>query len=70
MGAPGPIPAAALMARGGVPPPMGFRSKDHPRVRRTWNSKCSKCGTQTQVPFDPATGQVVMCRNCRAMYLP
>lgn len=63
-------PAAALMPLLRLAAPMGFRSKDHPRVRQTWNAKCSKCGVQTQVPFDPKTGQVVMCRNCRAMYLP
>lgn len=48
---------------------MGFRSNDHPR-REMFNAKCSKCGDQTQVPFDPRSGQTVMCRNCRAIYLP
>lgn len=50
---------------------MGFRSRDHPARSETWGAKCSKCGEQTQVRFDPRTSdQVVMCRNCRDIYMP
>ena len=47
-----------------------WRAKDHqPRVDM-FNAKCSKCGEMTRVPFDPKTGKVVMCRNCRDIYMP
>jgi CxxC-x17-CxxC domain-containing protein len=26
--------------------------------------KCSDCGVQTTVPFEPAPGRPVFCRNC------
>lgn len=52
---------------------MSWRAADHqPRVDM-FNAKCSKCGDQTRVPFDPKSppaGKVVMCKNCRAIYLP
>lgn len=47
---------------------MSWRAQDHPARTEMWNAKCSKCGEQTRVPFDPKTGKVVMCRNCRAIY--
>ena len=57
------------MGRGACAP-MAWRGGDHPGRGPTWNAKCSKCGEQTSVPFDPKTpGKVVMCRNCRAIYL-
>lgn len=50
---------------------MTWRARDHPTQREMFNAKCSKCGDQTRVPFDPKTSnQVVMCKNCRAIYLP
>ena len=52
---------------------MGFgpRSADHPRRAEMFNAKCSKCGDMTRVPWDPKKepGRVVMCRNCRNIYL-
>lgn len=51
---------------------MSWRAKDHMPRTEMYNAKCSKCGEQTRVPFDPktATDKVVMCRNCRNIYLP
>lgn len=48
---------------------MSWRAKDHQRSE-LFNAKCSKCGEQTRVPFDPKAepGRVVMCRNCRDIY--
>jgi len=49
---------------------MAWRGKDHPGRGPTWNAKCSKCGMQTAVPWDPKVepSKTVMCRNCRAIY--
>ncbi|MHB8605411.1 MAG: CxxC-x17-CxxC domain-containing protein [Thermoplasmatota archaeon] len=49
---------------------MSWRRDDHPRRQEMWNAKCSKCGDQTRVPWDPKTDpkRVVMCSNCRAIY--
>lgn len=49
---------------------MSWRAKDHARAE-LFNAKCSKCGEQTRVPWDPKTSdKVVMCKNCRAIYMP
>lgn len=50
---------------------MSFRAKDHPRSVELFNAKCSKCGDQTRVPWDPKKepARVVMCKNCRLIYL-
>lgn len=32
--------------------------------RRLYDAVCSKCGTQTQVPFKPVPGREVFCRDC------
>lgn len=56
----------------GVGSAMSWRARDHqPRVDMH-NAKCSKCGEMTRVPFDPKTtpDKVVMCKNCRAIYMP
>lgn len=59
------------MRQGALRVAMSWRAADHPARNETWNAKCSKCGEQTRVPFDPKTpGKVVMCRNCRAIYMP
>ena len=55
---------------GGRSERMSWRAKDHQRTEM-FNAKCSKCGEQTRVPFDPKTSdKTVMCSNCRAIYLP
>lgn len=47
---------------------MSWRAADHTRTE-LFNAKCSKCGEQTRVPWDPKTSkQTVMCKNCRAIY--
>ena len=48
---------------------MSWRAQDHPRTE-LFNGKCSKCGEQTRVPWDPKKepNKVVMCKNCRAIY--
>jgi CxxC-x17-CxxC domain-containing protein len=50
---------------------LGFRSRDHPRTEK-FPAKCSKCGKQAQVPFDPKKepNRPVMCRDCHAFYAP
>jgi CxxC-x17-CxxC domain-containing protein len=32
--------------------------------RQMFDAVCSDCGQQTQVPFKPAEGRAVYCRNC------
>ncbi|MBD3210374.1 hypothetical protein GF318_03260 [Candidatus Micrarchaeota archaeon] len=32
--------------------------------RPMWDAVCSKCGQPCQVPFKPAEGRPVYCRNC------
>lgn len=32
--------------------------------RQMYDAVCADCGTQTQVPFKPAEGRPVYCRNC------
>ena len=32
--------------------------------RQLYNVKCSNCGKDTQVPFQPAEGRPVFCREC------
>jgi CxxC-x17-CxxC domain-containing protein len=51
---------------------MSWRARDHQPRTEMYNAKCSKCGEQTRVPFDPKAepGKVVMCRNCRNIYMP
>ncbi|HEV8360964.1 MAG TPA: CxxC-x17-CxxC domain-containing protein [Candidatus Thermoplasmatota archaeon] len=50
---------------------MGLRARDHER-RELFGAKCSKCGKQAQVPWDPKKepARVVMCRDCRDFYAP
>ena len=59
------------MSRGFPRTAMSWRAKDHQPRTDMHNAKCSKCGDMTRVPFDPKTSnQVVMCRNCRNIYMP
>ena len=37
----------------------GFRSE-----RQMYNAVCTRCGSQTQVPFQPKTGREILCRDC------
>ena len=32
--------------------------------REIWLTKCDKCGKETKVPFKPAEGRDVFCRDC------
>ncbi len=32
--------------------------------RQLFNVKCSDCGKDTQVPFEPSGGRPVYCRDC------
>ena len=32
--------------------------------RKMYDTVCSKCGAQTQVPFKPMEGKDVYCRDC------
>ena len=32
--------------------------------RQLYNTKCSSCGKDTQVPFQPTEGRPVYCRDC------
>ena len=34
------------------------------RGRTLYNVKCSNCGKDTQVPFQPSEGRPVYCRDC------
>jgi CxxC-x17-CxxC domain-containing protein len=34
------------------------------RGRTLYNVKCSNCGKDTQVPFQPSAGRPVYCRDC------
>ena len=34
------------------------------RGRTLYNVKCSNCGKDTQVPFQPSQGRPVYCRDC------
>ena len=51
---------------------MSWRAADHQPRTDMHNAKCSKCGDMTRVPFDPKKEptKVVMCRNCRNIYMP
>lgn len=35
-------------------------------AKKMYDAVCSKCGTQTQVPFRPIEGKEVFCRDCFA----
>jgi CxxC-x17-CxxC domain-containing protein len=37
---------------------------DRMRVRSETRTTCSKCGTETTVPFKPTQGRPVLCRSC------
>lgn len=39
---------------------MAFEGGD----RTMYDATCSKCGQACQVPFKPAEGRPVYCRNC------
>jgi len=41
----------------------GFRGGDF-REREMHDATCADCGVQTQVPFKPADGRPVYCRDC------
>ena len=51
---------------------MAFRSDSGPRrgggfnrgPREMHDVTCSECGAQTQVPFKPAEGRPVYCKDC------
>lgn len=32
--------------------------------RKLYDAVCSKCGTETKVPFKPIEGKEVFCRDC------
>jgi CxxC-x17-CxxC domain-containing protein len=37
-------------------------------TRKLFNANCADCGVVFQIPFQPATGQKVYCRNCYPKY--
>lgn len=45
--------------RGGHRNSGGFRGE-----RTMYNAVCSRCGAQTQVPFQPKPDREVLCRDC------
>lgn len=49
--------------RGGAPRGGGGRGGDR-GPRELHDATCSKCGTDTQVPFRPSEGRPVYCRDC------
>ncbi len=42
----------------------GMRDGGFGRPREMHDVKCSDCGIDTQVPFKPAEGRPVYCRDC------
>lgn len=48
------------MASSGAATPAGTDD----RGRQMYNVKCSNCGNDTTVPFMPAEGRPVYCRDC------
>ena len=40
----------------------GFRRDSGPR--ETFKTKCSDCGKDCEVPFKPAEGRPVYCKDC------
>lgn len=43
-----------------------IRRQNHKKHRKMYDAVCSKCGTQTQVPFKPSPGREVYCKDCFA----
>jgi len=48
---------------GGAPRSGGFGG-DRGADRPMFDATCTRCGTQTQVPFKPTAGRDVFCRDC------
>jgi CxxC-x17-CxxC domain-containing protein len=38
--------------------------------RRMYAATCSRCGTRTEVPFEPVSGKPVYCRDCYQAQAP
>ncbi len=44
--------------------PSGGAGGDRGADRPMFDATCSRCGTNTQVPFKPTPGRDVFCRDC------
>ena len=40
------------------------RKQKNTSRRKMYDTVCSKCGAQTQVPFKPMQGRDVLCKEC------
>ncbi|MFH1249190.1 MAG: CxxC-x17-CxxC domain-containing protein [archaeon] len=38
--------------------------KEEKQETQMWKMKCSECGNESEVPFQPAEGRPVYCRDC------
>jgi CxxC-x17-CxxC domain-containing protein len=55
--------------RGAEPAPPS-RPAEAVRGRELYPAVCSQCGSETQVPFLPAPGRPIYCRNCYPSHRP
>ncbi|MBQ7286935.1 MAG: zinc-ribbon domain containing protein [Candidatus Gastranaerophilales bacterium] len=42
------------------------KARKHKSKRKMYNAICSACGAETKVPFKPAEGKEVFCKDCFA----
>jgi len=49
---------------------MGFNNKFNNEPREMFDAVCSDCKKETKVPFKPAEGKPVYCRDCYAKHRP
>jgi len=49
---------------------MGFGQRRDFGPREMHKVTCSDCGTETEVPFKPAEGRPVYCRDCYQKHKP
>ncbi len=51
-------------AQADAPAPTAEPAGTDQQGRTLYNVKCTNCGKDTQVPFQPAAGRPVYCRDC------
>ncbi len=49
---------------------MGYRDFGNQGPRQMYTATCSDCGKETEVPFKPAEGRPVYCRDCYQKHKP
>jgi len=49
---------------------MGFNDNRFGGSREMHKVTCSDCGNETEVPFKPAEGRPVYCRDCYQKHKP